>query len=303
MIKTAYIDYHALAALALIPSEAGDSLHILQAMRSLWKEFRNDRINFVTSKNDMEMDIILSLNKQGCCITDTLKREEAIEEFDRSGIADKNSIRQYKRILLFYEQIEALSQVFCKDSLFIFLRDDVLCYGNKKVISDNEMQMVNDILLDCTKILHLWYSDNLWRNLRYIDYQLNLNILTSVLKKNNLETEFEGDRGQGNRNLFGLVNRVIGLCKKSHWRLPVESTHADFIIKTVLQKYNYCQEERNAIHMHYCAKSGINLFLTIDYDLIRRFDEKKHILQKHPEFSSINLHVLNPLDMELQIRS
>jgi len=303
MIKTAYIDYHALAALALIPSEAGERLHVLQAMRSLWKEFRNDKINFVTSKNDMETDIILHLNKQGCCITDTLKTEEAIDEFDRSGIADKKNIRQYKRILLFYEQIEGLSQVFDRDSLFDFLKDDVLCYGNKREISDNEIQMVNDILRDCTNILHLWYSDNLWRNLRYIDYQLNLNILTSVLKKYNLETEFEGDRGQSNRNLFGLVNRVIGLCKKSHWRLPVDATHADFIVKTVLQKYNYCREERNVIHMHYCAKSGINLFLTVDSDLIRRFDEKKHILQNHPIFSSINMLILNPLSMELQIRS
>jgi hypothetical protein len=304
MIKTAYIDYHALATLALMPSEAGGRIQILQeAMRSLWKEFRNDRINFVTSKNDMEMDIILSLNKGGCCITDTLKVEEAIEEFDRSGITDKSIIKQYKRILLFYEQIEALSHVFDRNSLFNFLRDDVLCCEEKREISDNEIQMVNNILRDCTGILHLWYSDSLWRDLRYIDYQLNLNILTFVLKKHNLKTGFEGNRGQVNRNLFGLVNRVIGLCKKSHWRLPVDMNHADFIIKTVLQKYNYCQGERNAIHMHYCARSGISLFLTIDDDFIRRFNEKKHILQNHPEFSFINLLVLNPIDMEQQIRS
>ncbi|MCX5812917.1 MAG: hypothetical protein NT178_10295 [Proteobacteria bacterium] len=304
MIKTAYIDYHALTALSLMPSsEAGKRFQDSQAMRSLWKEFRDDKINFVTSKKDMEMDIILYLNRHGCCITDTLRAEDAIEEFERSGIANKNSIKQYKRTLLFYEQIEALPQVFDRDSLFDFFRDDVLCYGNKKVIADDEIQSVHDILQDCSSELHLWYSDDRWKNLKYIDYKLNLDILASVLKRHNLDAGFEGDRGEVNRNLFGLVNRVIGLCKKSYWRLPVDINHADFIIKTVLQKYNYCQGERNTMHICCCTRSGVSLFLTSDYDLIRRFDEKKHILQNHPEFSSINLLMLNPPDMEIQIRT
>jgi hypothetical protein len=303
MIKTAYIDYHALATLALVPSEADKRFQDSQAMRYLWKEFRNDRINFVTSGKDMEMDVILSLNRQGCCITDTLRAGDAVEEFERSETADKNSIKQYKRILLFYEQIEALSQVFERDALFDFIRDNVLCYEDKKEISDDEIQMANDILRDCSSDLHLWYSDDRWRDLKYTDYRLNMDILISVLKRHNLEVDFEGDKGERNRNLFGLVNRVIGLCKKSHWRLPVDKNHADFIIKTVLQKYNYCQGERNVIHMHYCIRSGISLFLSGDYDLIRRFGEKKHILQNHPEFSSINLIMLNPMDMELQMRS
>jgi hypothetical protein len=303
MTKTAYIDYHALAALSLIPSEAGEHFQDSQAMRSLWKEFRDDKINFVTSKKDMEMDIILSLNRHGCCITDTLRAEDAIEEFERSGIANKNIIKQFKRVLLFYEQIESLPQALARDPLFDFLRSDVLCYGNERVISDDNMQSTYDILRDCSSDLHLWYSNDQWKDLKYLDYQLNRNILVSVLKKHNLDTGFEGDMGKGNRNLFGLVNRVIGLCKKSHWRLPVDKNHADFIIKTVLQKYNYCQGERNVIHIHHCAGNGICFFLTGDYDLIRRFYEKKHIFQNHPGFSSINLTVLNPPDMEIQIRS
>jgi hypothetical protein len=123
------------------------------------------------------------------------------------------------------------------------------------------------------------------------------------LKRHNLEAGLEGDGGEKNRNLFGLANRVIGLCKKSHWRLPVDTNHADFIIKTVLQKYNYCRGERNIMHVNYCVRSGISLFLTGDYDLIRWFNEKKHILKNHSEFSSVNLLILNPQDMELQIRS
>jgi hypothetical protein len=303
MIKTVYIDYHALAALSLLPSEAGKYFQDSQAMRSLWKVFRDDSIHFVTSKKDMEMDIILSLNRQGCCITDTLRAEDAIKEYERSDMADKNIIKQYKRILLFYEQIEILPQVIDRDSFFDFLRDGVLCYSNNKVISDNEMESVYNILSDCSDNLHLWYSEDRWKDLKYIDYQLNHEILVSVLKKHNLDTGFEGGRGEENRNLFGLVNRVIGLCKKSCWKLPVDKNHADFIIKTVLKKYNYCRGERNVIHLHCCAKSGTNLFLTCDYDLIRRFNEKKHILQSHPESSSMNLSILSPPDMEMQIRS
>ena len=303
MIKTAYIDYHALTALSLMPSEAGECFQESQAMRSMWKEFQEDRINFVTSIKDMEMDIILFLNSQGCCITDTLRANDALVEFDRSGIANKDNIKQYKRILMFYEQIEALPEVFDRDPLFDFLKDAVLCYENKKVISENEMQSVNDILQECSSDLHLWYSDEQWKDLKYTDYRLNLDIFTSVLKRRNLETGFEGNRGEWNRNIFGLANRVIGLCKKSHWRLPVDKNHADFIIKTVLQKYNYCQEERNVIHVHHCIRNGINFFLTGDYDLAGRFERNKHIFQNHPEFSSVSLHVLTPTDMELQIRS
>ncbi|MCX5804641.1 MAG: hypothetical protein NT010_01050 [Proteobacteria bacterium] len=303
MIKTAYIDYHALASLASIPSETGERLQDSQAMRSLWKEFRNDRINFVTSQKDMEMDIMLSLNRQGCCITDTLRAGDAIEEFERSGMANKDSIKCWKRILLFYEQIETLPQIFDRDSLFDFLKDDIFCYGDKKAIPDNEIQAVDDILRECSNVLHLWYSEDRWRDLKYIDYQLNRDILVSVLSKYNLETAFEGKRGERNRNIFGLLNRVIGLCKKSHWRLPVDKNHADFIIKTVLQKYNFSSGERNIVHIHHCTRSSVSLFLTGDYDLTRRFNEKKHILQNHPEFSSTKLLILNPIDMELQIRS
>ena len=303
MSKTIYIDYHALAVLALTPAEAGERLQDLQSMRSLWQEFRNDRVIFVTSGKDMETDIILSLNRQGCCITDTLRAEDAIQEFGKTEIADEDLVKRWKRILMFFEQIEALPQAFNRDSLFDFFRDDMLCYGEGTDSSDDNIQRVHDILQDCTNNLHLWYSDKQWKDLKYIDYQLNRDILMSVLEKNNFEVGLDGDKGERNRNLFGLVNRVIGLCKKSHWRLPVDKNHADFIIKTVLQKYNYYQWERNVIHMFFCAKSNISFFLTVDYDLIRRFNEKKHILQNHPKFSAIKLNVVSPRDMELQIRS
>jgi hypothetical protein len=209
----------------------------------------------------------------------------------------------WKRILLFYEQIETLPQIFDRDSLFDFFRDDIFCYEDKKIIPEDEIQTVLDILRECSNALHLWYSEDRWRDLKYTDYLLNRDILLSVLKKHDLEVAFEGEKGERNRNIFGLVNRVIGLCKKSHWRLPVDQNHADFIIKTVLQKYNFSPGERNIRHIHHCTRNGISLFLTGDHDLARRFNEKKHILRNRIELSSTSLNILNPMDMEQQIRS
>ncbi len=67
---------------------------------------REERIRLVTNGKDTEMDIILWFNRQGCCITDTLRAIEAINEFEAWNKV--SYIQQYKQILAHFEELELL---------------------------------------------------------------------------------------------------------------------------------------------------------------------------------------------------
>src|SRR5512137_1073116 len=111
-MKIAYVDYNALSTLALTPTKADKRYQDCRSMQDLWKAFRAGRVRFVTSKQDIETDILLRLNGQGCCITDVLRAKEAVEEFENWGLSDKERTKQWKRVLFFGEQIEVLPQRF-----------------------------------------------------------------------------------------------------------------------------------------------------------------------------------------------
>jgi len=94
------------------------------------------------------------------------------------------------------------------------------------------------------------------------------------------------------------LNRGIGLCKKSSSKLPVDDSHIDFIIKMVLQKYVYDENERETKHLFNCIKHGIPFFVTTNAGLIERFYENRSLLLNNPLFSIGKIDVLSPLDFE-----
>jgi hypothetical protein len=311
-MKIAYLDYNALSTLAAMPPKTDERLREWQAMQDLWKSSRAGRVRLVTGKQDMETDMLLWLNGQGCCITDVLRATEAIEEFEKWGLADKENIKYWKRTLFFCEQVEGLPQRFDssseaiaeRDSVVAFLADEILSRMNKTCYStSDDAWEAYHVLQDCSKNLHLWYANALWEDLKRTDYQRNWEILCSILPRYDIEPVFDGDAGARNRSLFGLLNRVVGLCKKSYRKLPVDSNHSEFIIKTVLQKYNYREEERSALHIYRCAEQGVTFFLTTERNLIERYIEKKNLLAGYPGFPLASLRVVNPLEMQSQFGS
>jgi hypothetical protein len=313
---TAYVDYSVLNILAEKPLEKERTYRDWQAIHNMWRQFKENRIRFSTCGEDTEIDIIFWLNKKGCCVADTDMIIEAIEDFEEWGKVDKKEIEKYKQIIEYYEQLEILPTNLVgaagdygmakypqgiadpEKRFFSFLRDEVLCFERQNDYSDNYHEEDYNILKDCLKDLHLWFTHSQWSDLRHIHYQLNWDILVSVLANRSIEPVFIGVEGERNRNLFGLLNRVIGFSKKSWRELPVDNGHIGFVINTVMQKYHYRQEERDARHICNCVRHNINLFITIDYSLIDGFNRKRYLLLDHPEFSSIKLELVTPSEFE-----
>ena len=309
-MKTVYVDYDALGTLATVPSATDEQYRIWQSLQSLWKAFQANEIRLVTSKRDLEEDIILRLNGQGCCITDVLRAMEAIEEFERWEIADKEQARQWKRILFFCEQVQTLPQGFDepqetrkeRENIVAFLADQVLSGMNGRDCPGEDRGATERVLQDCSKDLHLWYTDSLWEDLKRTDYQRNWEILRSVLHRRNMGSGFDGGLSAGNRCLFGLFNRVVGLCKKSCRKLPVGTDHIDFIVKTVLQRYGFSERQRIALHIYRCIIHGATVFLTTNPNLIQRYSEKKGLLAAYSRFPFGSFRIVDPLEIQKEIR-
>ena len=304
-MKTVYVDCNALNTLAAAPSREDKRYQVWEAMQGLWKTFRAGGVRLVTSKEDLEKDIILRLNGQGCCITDVLRAMEAIEEFEKWEIADKEITKHWKRMLFFCEQVQALPKVYDesleagaeRDSVVAFLADVILTKMNRADCPGDDQEEVYRILQDCSKDLHLWYTDAMWEDLKRTDYQRNWEILRSILNRYKVEPVFDGDAGAGSRCFFGLLNRVVGLCKKSCRKLPVGSNHVDFIVKTVLQRYSYRERERSALHIYRCVTQGVTSFLTTDQGLIEGYTERKNLLAGYSRFPLASLRVASPIEM------
>ncbi len=309
-MKTVYVDYSALNTLALTPRAAAEQYPVWQSMQALWRAGKAGKARLVTSKQDMENDLILRLNRQGCCVTDVLRANEAIEEFQRWGIADKEPTRRWKRLLFFLEQVETLPRTFDespeegreRDRVVTFLADHILSGIDGADCQGIDRNAASPILKDCSRELHNWYTEASWQDLKRTDYLLNWQILCSVLEKRNLEPALNGDPGVGNRCLFGLFNRVVGLCKKSCRNLPVAPGHVDFIVSTVLQKYGFRERERSALHIYRCVKHGVSFFLTTNHNLIGGYSKKRRLLAGFSELPLGSLRIVDPVEMDAQIR-
>jgi len=301
---SAYVDWTIFATITQNFSEDERAFHEQQAIHSLWRHHNEERIRLVTCGKDIETDLIFWFNKQGCCVTDTLRARDAIDEFDRWGRIPRETIRRYKQALMFFEQIESLPQTLdermehtTESSIFTFFNEVLMTGRNERAMTDWNDE-IESILEECTKNLHMWYTEEDWTDLKRTDYRLNWEILEATLIRMNKEPFFDGKEGEYNRHLFGLLNRTIGLTKKSCPRLPVEKGHRNFVITMVMKKYNQSKGERDARHIHNCMSHNINLFLTTDDTLISTFHDKKHLLTSYPGLSSTELTILLPSELE-----
>lgn len=303
-----YVDFSVLNTLAFSPSEGSANPPYWQPVRNTWRRFIDNEISLVSSSVDLEMDIILWLNKKGCCITDTMRAIEAIDEFERCNMIEKDKIRRWKRIFVFYEQID-----FLKDNEYMLFDDaqralesliqnEILGFRHDEtafLLSDEDINILNE----CSQSLHNWYNDLSWKDLKRTDYQLNWQILLSVLEKRGIKTVFEGDQGEKNRNLFGLWNRIVGLSKKSSGKLPLDKTHIDFVLATVLKKYQFKRANSDARHIMNCVRHKIDFFMTTDDKLVESFNNKKHLYIKEPGHVLANLNIVSPSNLEMRLQT
>lgn len=306
MSITAYVDFSILDTLASSPPEKSKQFPHWQSMRAIWRKFIDNDIRLITSGMDLEMDIILWLNSRGCCITDTMRAMEAIDEFERWDMIEKDNIRKWKRIFVFYEQIDFLPNTADKlkddteKRLASLIMDEVLDFRKYEPafsISEEDVSILND----CSNALHLWYTDTSWKDLKRTDYQLNWEMFLSALNSYSRKPVFEGDEGEKNRNLFGLWNRIVGLSKKSSGKLPLEKSHIDFVLGTVIKKYQFKQADRDTRHILNCIRHGIDFFITADDRLIEAFNEKKHIYLQYPEYAAVKLDMLSPSGLKIKL--
>ncbi len=126
------------------------------------------------------------------------------------------------------------------------------------------------LLRECLSNLKNWYTETFWRDLKRTEYGINWLILESILGKHGMAPDSSGPGSERNRNLFGLLNRAIGLAKKSCGRLPMPESHIDFILNMVMGKYSATPKERQVGHLLCCIRHSVPFFLTIDENLLGR---------------------------------
>ncbi|MBA4418434.1 MAG: hypothetical protein C0392_11095 [Syntrophus sp. (in: bacteria)] len=303
-----YVERRTLSGLAGHPSQgASDVQGEVAALRRIWKLYKKKKILLITSRKDMETDIILWLNRQGCCVTDTLVVMEAIKEFGEWSGADKKILESHKRLVHYFDEIEVLPAPYdgsiTMDPLFTLIIEKVLGITEKESSSPHPMEEERKMLSECARDLHLWYTGDGWKNLRRTDYKLNWDLLSSMFTRQGGKTAYAGKEGERNLALFGLLNRSIGLIKKSCPALPVPDIHINFIIDMVLKKYHYLQEERDALHILLCIRNRIPFLMTTDQDLIMRFNERRDVLKDLPDLSSAMPELVSPKTLEERIRA
>jgi len=285
--------------LSLLPKHVHDSDSAFDdwnASKTLWRKFREEKIRLVTHGKETEMDIILWFNRQGCCITDTLRAIEAINEFEAWSKVEKSNIQQYKQILTHFEELELL-RLPTGDFEGHPTHDEIARILKLNPVEPDSCQTTEDdrnLLRQCLADLGDWYTDVLWRDLKRTDYQLNWQILELVLARHEIEPTFHGTEGDRNRYLFGLLNRAVGLTKKSCGKLPVPDSHINFVINMVLQKYSHNKDLSGISHLLHCIGHNINYYVTINHSLIQGFSQYRRMLQGHLQISSLDLELMNP---------
>jgi len=291
-----YIDH---TILSLIPRNVYNSdpaFDDWNASKTLWRKFREEKIRLVTHGKETEMDIILWFNRQGCCITDTLRAIEAINEFEAWNKIEKEYIQQYKQVLTHFEELEMLRIPSGGAERYSTTEDiaRILTIKAEEPGRNNTIEDDRNLLQKCLSELGHWYTDDRWRDLKRTDYQMNWLILESVLIKKGVAPIIQGVEGERNRYLFGLLNRAVGLTKKSCGKLPVPDSHINFVINMVLQKYCHNQISRGINHLMCCIEFGINFYVTVNHMLIHGFNKQRDALKKHLQITTLDLTVMTP---------
>lgn len=303
---TAYVGYHVLSLLAKTGTAGNTADPGQEAMRAIWEHYKKDRLRLVTSEEAMETDMVIAFNVEGCCVTDTYMITGDIEAFETWDRADRGLTEQWKQVVELFDQLEVLDREregtqSAEDTLYLFIRDKVLCDGSNDASPHNRDKDDAEILRNCALHFQDWYGEDLWRDLRRIEYDLNWNILKSELIQHSIEPVFEGKDGTQNRCLLGLLNRVVGFSKKSCPRLPMSPRHIDFVVEAVMKKYGGDPREYEMRHIVHCIEHDVDFLITLDEDLAARFNGKRQELSKHPACCSMRLTLVTPLQLVKQL--
>jgi hypothetical protein len=291
-----YIDHTVLCLLSERVLGANPSFDDWNATSILWRNFREEKIRLVTHGKETEMDIILWLNRQGCCITDTLRAMEAIKEFELWNKVEKSHVQKFKQVLTLFEELELLHLPAGNYEGYPTHEEiaGVLKLKSHELDRDYAQEDDFNLLRECLTGLNDWYTEDLWNDLKRTDYQLNWQILESVLSRHGIEPVFHGAEGTHNRHLFGLLTRAVGLTKKSCGRLPVPDSHINFVLNMVHQKYSHDQFLSGIRHLLHCIRHHINFYVTINHDLIQGFSKNRTALQGYLQIPPLTLEMMSP---------
>ncbi len=303
----AYVDYHILDLMARAGMSDQRLIPEWNAMRSIWQRFKEDRIYLVTSVDEMELDFVIHMNRGGLCVTDTFQITDNIDDFECWELADRNDTSRWRAIVELYDQLEIISghddlvgehthPHYCEQVAHV-LKERPTGNGSRTAPFDEEMV----ILRDCAAALHDVYDMGLWADLKHIQYGLNWKVLQSVLPKYSHSATLNDEDASLNKNLLGLLNRLVNIGKKSCPRLPMQDRHIDFVLDIVRKKY--CQEDidRSVSHIAHCLRNDIDYYLTTDADLAEKFAGRKQNLQLALG-TSVNLEVLRPTELEERLK-
>lgn len=301
--KTIYIGFDALLTLSQVLKADHISPEEYDALKNIWKLYDEEKIRLVTSGEDMKMDIIMWLNDHGCCVTDTLTPLEALKEFERWERADKNMAKKWRRVFYYYDRIEFLSKNYDDTSTMIKtlseefpglkVHDDPNCYNY-------DLTTVKNILKECANTFGEIYSQEKWQDLSSIDYSLNWSVFERAMKKLGIELELHGLYGNANKKIFGLLNRLINLSKKSSKKPQLAPEHINFLLNTVINKY-YIQRTNYINHILHCISHSIEYLVDTDKKFIECFRNRREELMGKFKFFQKKFNLLTPYELQSEL--
>ncbi|HOJ42881.1 MAG TPA: hypothetical protein PK800_02060 [Syntrophorhabdaceae bacterium] len=274
-----------------------------KALKSIWTLYNEEKIRLVTSRDDMNLDIIMWLNSQGCCVTDTLNPLEAIKEFERWEKADKDTVKAWRRIFYYFDRIEPLPSQYNDTSPYMQGFPEELFTAKSEGDWDaffTNLNTVKQILKACANAFSDIFSEKKWQDLSCIDYSLNWTLLEWTIKKLGLAAQSQVLDKEDEKRIFGLLNRVVNLSKKSCKTPRLSPEHIDFIVNTVINKYLTGKTRYNK-HIINCISFNIEQMLTTDKRLMELF---KRIKEENKDKSTIfqkNFNILTPHELQLKI--
>lgn len=306
---SAYIDYQILDLLARSSVDDERLAADWNAMRAIWERYRQDRIRLVTSVEEIELDFVIHMNRGGLCVTDTFQITDNIDHFESWELADRGDTGHWRAIIELYDQLETVGEHAgpygssgseksdpsrMHDHLAVILGKE-----GPKAHGPGETELI--ILRDCAALLHNHFDGQKWADLKHIDYELNWKVLKEVLPKHGHSATLNGEQASFKKNVLGLLNRLVGISKKSCPRLPMKESHIDFVLDIVTKKY--CQEElqRHICHILCSLRGNVKYHLTTDERLVEKFAAGKDKL--HNLFGTINLEVIRPSELEKKLKS
>jgi hypothetical protein len=277
------------------------------AARRLWQRFLEGEVRLVTALDDTEIDIILWMNREGCCVFDTLMLMEAIDNFAEWERSEGVTVDLFRRVVDLFEQVEGLPLapedlpevlVEAERELKEVLSEGFSFAGGSGSALDGRDETRVVLLFECLAKLKDWYRDAVWHDMRSIEYERNWEILADVLEERGGRALFQGCGAAANRELFGLLCRAVGLSKKSCPSPEMSTPHVEFVIRTVLEKYGAREWERASAHYIHCIRRGIPWFLSPDARFAAFVNAGIEALRREGRCTCPDLRIVTPSQFE-----